>query len=112
MMLQQYREAIRMRLVPGIVFVDSRTGRRPVVAETGIDVWELVATWHAVQRNETSFREAYDWLTEAQQCAALTYYALYPDEIDTRLAVEASWTPERVRRELPFATLGAEVREA
>ncbi|MBA2668811.1 MAG: hypothetical protein H0U67_00390 [Gemmatimonadetes bacterium] len=39
--------------------------------------------------------------------AALHYYSLYPhpQEVDERLSVEESWTPERVRRELPFASL-------
>lgn len=99
-------EAVRMRRVPGVVFVDTRTGRRPMVAGTGLDVWEVVATWHAVGRDETAFREALDWLTESQRRAALNYYALYPEEIDRRLAIEDAWTPERARAELPFATLG------
>lgn len=97
-------EAVRMRRVPGIVFVDSRTGRRPVVAGTGLDVWEIIATWKAVGEDDDRFREAYDWLTETQRRSARNYYALYPEEIDRRLAIEESWTPERVRRELPFAS--------
>ncbi len=36
----------------------------------------------------------------------LNYYSLYPREIDDRLSVEESWTPERMRRELSFALLG------
>ncbi len=99
-------EAVRMRRVPGIIFVDSRTGRRPVIAGTGLDVWEVIATWNALGRYEDELREAYDWLTEPQLRAALNYYALYPQEIDERVAIEKSWTPERVRRELPFASLG------
>lgn len=99
-------EALRMRRVPGIAFTDSILGRRAVVAGTGIDVWEVIATWQAVERDEAPLRAAYDWLTPAQIRAALGYYQQYPDEIDRRLALEESWTPERVRRELPFATLG------
>lgn len=100
-------EAVRMRRVPGVVFVDSRTGRRPMVAGTGLDVWELVATWHAVGRDEAEFRAATDWLTDVQRRAALNYYALYPEEIDARLAAEEGWTAERVRDELPFAARDA-----
>jgi uncharacterized protein (DUF433 family) len=99
-------EAVRMRRVPGIIFVDSRTGRRPVVAGTGLDVWEVIATWKAIGENEAALREAYDWLTAPQLRAALNYYALYPGEIGERLALEESWTLERVRRELPFARPG------
>lgn len=96
-------EAVRMRRVPGIVFVDSRTGRRPMVAGTGLDVWEVVASWLAVDRDPATFRDATDWLSDAQRAAALNYYALYPEEIDARLATGAEWTPTRVRDELPFA---------
>jgi hypothetical protein len=41
--------------------------------------------------------------TPPQWWAALAYYQLYPEEIETRLVREQQWTPERVRRELPFA---------
>ena len=33
----------------------------------------------------------------------MSYYKLYPDEIEARLELEESWTPERVKREMPFA---------
>lgn len=99
-------EALRMRRAPGIAFTDSIIGRRAVVAGTGIDVWEVIGTWQAVGRDEAHLREAYDWLTSAQIRAALGYYQQYPEEIDRRLALEESWTPESVRREFPFATLG------
>jgi len=99
-------EAIRMRRVPGIAFADSISGRRPVLAGTGIDVWEVIATWQAVGHDEAQLREAYNWLTPAQLRAALGYHQLYPDEIDARIALDESWTPERIRRELPFASLG------
>lgn len=99
-------EAVRMRRVPGIVFVDSITGRRPVVAGTGVDVWEVIATRKALADNEEQLCQAYHWLSPAQVRAAVAYYELYPDEIDERLALEESWTPERVRDALPFAVLG------
>jgi uncharacterized protein (DUF433 family) len=96
------RESVRMRRVPGIVFVDGPTGRRAVVAGTGLDVWEIVATWHEVGEDYRTLRESYDWLTEPQLRAALCYYELYPEEIAARLEREEWWTPERVRLELPF----------
>ncbi|MBA2345920.1 MAG: hypothetical protein H0V83_12655, partial [Rubrobacter sp.] len=37
------REALRMRRVPGIVFVDGLDSRRAAVAGTGLEVWEIVA---------------------------------------------------------------------
>lgn len=96
-------EAIRMRRAPGILFADGPTGRRAVVAGTGLDVWEVIATWRTVERNEGLLRQSYPWLSGLQLRAALAYYELYPEEIDARLDIEASWTPEALRRELPFA---------
>ncbi len=97
-------EAVRMRRVPGVVFTQGPAGRRATVAGSGLDVWEIVRTWHQdVDRDYLELRKVYAWLTEPQLRAALTYYELYADEIDQRLDLEESWTPERVSRDLPFA---------
>jgi len=96
-------EALKMRRVPGIVMVDGPTGRRAVVAGSGLDVWEIIATWQACGHDEAQLAQYYPWLTQPQLRAALAYYQLYPEEIEARLAREQQWTPERVRRELPFA---------
>ena len=98
-------EAIRMRRAPGIVFADGATGRRAVVAGSGVDVWEVIATWKDGGEDFEMLVAGYPGLTQVQLRAALGYYELYPEEIDARLEREAAWTPERVRRELPFATL-------
>ena len=97
-------EAIKMRRAPGVVFADGQAGRRPVVAGSGLDVWEVVATWQAGGENRAKLRESLHWLTEAQIRAALSYYELYPGDIDPRLEREQQWTLERVRRDLPFST--------
>ena len=104
--LQLISEALRMRRATGIVFADSPTGRRAVVAGTGLDVWEIVAAWKACSQDLGRLRAAYPWLSEAQLRAALSYYEQYPAEIEERLAQEESWTRERVARELPFTTRG------
>lgn len=96
-------EAIRMRRAPGIGFVDGPAGRRAVAAGTGLDIWEIVATWRECDKDFGALRLRYPWLTEPQLRAALGYFELYPQEIEARLEREARWTPERVRRELPFA---------
>jgi len=94
-----------MRRAPGIVFADGATGRRAVVAGTGLDVWEIIAAWHqAADEDFEQLKRNYPWLSEAQLKAALGYYELYPEEIDARLQQQKEWTLERVRRELPFAT--------
>jgi len=95
-------EALRMRRAPGVVFLDGPAGRRAAVAGTGLDVWEIVATWQAAAEDFDKLRQSYGWLTEPQLRAALTYYELYPEEIDERLRREAAWTPDRVASELPY----------
>ena len=97
-------EAVRMRRAPGIIFADGPTGRRAVVAGTGIDVWEIVAAWRAGNQDFDQLEANYPWLAPAALRAALGFYQLYPREIDARLAREAEWTADRVRRELPFAS--------
>jgi uncharacterized protein (DUF433 family) len=104
--IELLQEAVRMRRVPGISFVDSITGRRPVLAGTGLDVWEIIATWKVASRDEEKLRQTYHWLTPVQLRAALTYYRFYPEEIDQRIALDEEWTPERISEELPFAFLG------
>jgi uncharacterized protein (DUF433 family) len=97
------REAIRMRRVPGIHFVEGvGVSRRAAVAGTGLEVWEIVRTYKEVGEDYGELRKSYPWLSEPQLRAALSYYELYPDEIETRLKLEESWTPERVKREMPF----------
>lgn len=92
-----------MRRAPGIAFAQGPAGRRAVIAGTGLDVWEVIATWRAGGDSEEILRQSYPWLTEPQLRAALAYYQTYPAEIEARLEREAQWTPERVRREFPFA---------
>jgi uncharacterized protein (DUF433 family) len=89
--------------MPGIVYAEGPTGRRAVVAGTGLDVWEVIATWKEGGSSYEALRQNYPWLTEPQLRAALAYYEAYPSEINSRLEREAQWTPERVWRELPFA---------
>ena len=102
MVVELLEEAIRMRRAPGIVFVDGATGRRPVVAGSGLEVWEVVAAWKEVGRNYDRLRASYDWLTEPQLRGALSYYELYEAEVERQLEREAQLTLERVQRELPF----------
>jgi uncharacterized protein (DUF433 family) len=91
-----------MRHPRGITFADGPAGCRAVVAGSGIDVWEVIAAWKASSEDFGLLRSSYPWLTEPQLHAALSFYRLHPQEIDAWLEREASWTPERVRRELPF----------
>ncbi len=93
-------EGIRMRRVPGILFADGPTGRRARIAGTGIEVFEVIDVYQARGRRRAGLREWFDWLSNAQLDAAVTYYEAYPDEIDERLnvdeqaAIEALWAEQ------------------
>jgi len=91
-------EAARMRRCPGIVFADGPMGRRARIEGSGLEVWELVASYLAVGRDEARLRATYHWLTERQILAALGYYRAYPEEIDA--LVEANAAEDEP---LPFA---------
>lgn len=95
-------EALKMRRCPGIVFADGTTGRRARISGTGLDVWEVVATYESVGRNWKRLSEAYHWLNETQLRAALSYYQCYPEEIDARIRQNESWTPEVLGARYPF----------
>lgn len=97
-------EAVRMRRAPGILFADGPTGRRAVVAGTGIDVWEVVRSWVAGERDLAALAEDYPWLTPMQLNAAIGYYSLYPVEIDERLAREEQLTEQYIRDQYPYLT--------
>ena len=102
MVVELVEEALRMRRAPGVVFVDGPVGRRPVIAGTGLDVWEVIAAWQELGRDYRRLRTAYDWLTEPQVRAALSYYEAYPEEIDDRLARERELEPDPAQEAFPF----------
>src|SRR3989442_3778167 len=86
---QLLEEAVRMRRCPGIVFTHGPSGRRATVAGTGLDGWEIVATYHGLGRSERRLRRADDSLTEPQLRAALADYAQYPAAVDSRRSRES-----------------------
>jgi uncharacterized protein (DUF433 family) len=96
------REAVRMRRVPGIVFMDGPVGRRASIAGTGIDVWEVIATLKSVGEDRERLKASYGWLPDRQLYAALAYYDLFPEEIDARIDEEKYWTPKKLYGEYPY----------
>lgn len=96
------REAVRMRRVPGVVFMDGATGRRAAIAGTGLDVWEVIAQFKEVGESFEELKGCYPWLSEVQLSSALAYYELYPQEIDARIEREERWSAERLWEEHPF----------
>lgn len=95
-------EAVRASRIPGIVFVQRRDGRRAAIAFSGLEVWEIVASWKEAGERWEVLAEAYPELSSAQLRAGIAYYQAYPDEIEERLGRESYWSPERVAEELPF----------
>ena len=94
-------EAVKIRRCPGILFADGPSSRRAILAGTGLDVWEVIATYKGLDRDVVRLRSAYHWLGEAQLRAALGYYAAYPDEIERRIARNDTWTKEKLARQHP-----------
>jgi uncharacterized protein (DUF433 family) len=86
-----------------IIFIEGRGGRRAALA-SGLEVWEIIATWKEGGESWDVLRGAYSEVSEPQLRAALSHYTLDPREIDKRLALEAAWTPERLYAELPFTS--------
>lgn len=80
-------EALRLVEHPGIVFRDGPAGRRPGLAASGLDVWEVVET---VADNAGSVADTAEYLEIAPNLVAIAmrYYAAHPDEIDAWIAAE------------------------
>jgi len=95
-------EAVKTHRCPGIIFTEGVKGRRARVAGTGIEVWEVIATYQSVGESVKRLRQAYHWLTEQQIQSALGYYKSYSEEIDHLISVNESWTPERLQKKYPF----------
>ena len=95
-------EAVKMRRCPGVAFVDGPTGRRAKIAGTGIDIWEFIATFKGLGENYEKLKKTYHWLSDQQIRSALSYYALYPDEIDEKIIRNEDITQEQVVKRFPF----------
>jgi uncharacterized protein (DUF433 family) len=79
------REGLLMDDFPGIHFVDDAMGRRPAIAGTGLDVWEIVKV---VRDNDGSAAEAGTYLEIEPRLVqiALGYYGSNREEIDDWIA--------------------------
>ncbi len=97
-------EAIRAHRCPGIVFTEGTSGKRARIAGSGIEVWEVIATFKGVDNKIDRLTKAYDWLTVQQLKSAIGYYELYKDEIDSLIKENESWTKEKISKKYPFIT--------
>ncbi len=99
-------EAIKAHRCPGIIFSEGVNGRRARIAGAGIEVWEVIAAYKSAGQSFKRLQQAYHWLTEQQIKAAVGYYTLYPEEINTLIAENEQWTPERIKQRYPFLIAG------
>ncbi|MDP2665865.1 MAG: hypothetical protein Q8P23_04550 [bacterium] len=97
-------EAVKLKRCPGIVFADGPSGRRARIAGTGLDVWEVIATYKSLNQDEARLRESYHWLSEPQLRSALTYFRLYPDEIERQILRNEAWSKEKLADRHPSLT--------
>jgi|OpeIllAssembly_1097287.scaffolds.fasta_scaffold66465_4 uncharacterized protein (DUF433 family) len=95
-------EALKMRRCPGILFAEGTSGRRARVAGTGIEVWEVIATFKSLKNDLKRLRKAYHWLSNEQIKAALGYYTGYPNEIDRLIQQNEGWDEAKVTNRYPF----------
>ena len=100
-------EAVRMKRCPGITFTEGTTGRRARIAGTGIEVWEVIATYKGIAEDFARLRQAYHWLTEQQLRAAVGYYMVYKEEIDRLIKQNEGLTKEHMRKRYPFLIKGS-----
>lgn len=82
-------EALAAQRFPGIVFRDGPTGRRAGLA-TGPDVWEIVRDLqrHSAEADPTRLVVEETGLVPEQIALASDYYAVFPDEVDDRIALD------------------------
>lgn len=99
-------EAIKAHRCPGIVFSEGVSGRRARIAGTGIEVWEVIATFKGVDKDFKRLQQSYHWLTGQQLKSAVGYYLLYTEEIDGLIAENEQWIGEMIEQVYPFLTVG------
>jgi uncharacterized protein (DUF433 family) len=95
-------EAIKMRRCPGIVFAEGTSGRRARVSASGIEVWEIIATYQSLKKDGGRLKKTYHWLSPEQLRAALAFYSAYPEQIDRQIEKNQRWNQEEIRKRYPF----------
>ena len=95
-------EALKMRRIPGIVFVDGPRGRVAKIGGTGLAVFEIVRAFRNLDSDWASLRQAYHWLSESQLRSALAFAEAYSPEVERDLNADEAWLPEHVWRSYPF----------
>lgn len=100
-------EAVRMKKCPGIIFSEGTTGRRARIAGTGLEVWEVIATYRGVNEDFVRLLKTYHWLTEQQIMSAIGYFRAYPEGIDILILQNERLTGEYLHKKYPFLVRGS-----
>src|SRR4030067_158641 len=95
-------EAAKMRRGPGVLVAEGPSGRRARIEGTGIEVWEVIASYLALGKDEKRLKKAYAWLSDRQLLAALGYYRAYPKEMEDLVDANRDMDENIVRERLPF----------
>jgi uncharacterized protein (DUF433 family) len=83
--------------VPGIVEAAGPPERMARIEGTGIEVFVVFKTYHAVGQSWDDLREAFHWLNEEQLRAALAYADAHRQAMEERLA-EEDRAPDRLEQ--------------
>lgn|SRR3972149_5284391 len=95
-------EAVRVQRCPGIIFTEGTAGRRARIGGTGIEVWEVIATFKSVGEDFKRLHRTYHWLTEHQLRSAIGYYRAYPEDIDRLIKQNEELNKDSVNKKYPF----------
>jgi uncharacterized protein (DUF433 family) len=76
----------KLREFPDIVLTEGPTGRRATM-RNGLDVWEIIEPYVVAGKDWDALRQSYPDTDESVLHSALRYYAVYPEEIEARVAL-------------------------
>ncbi|HEX9727362.1 MAG TPA: hypothetical protein VGA37_02515 [Gemmatimonadales bacterium] len=101
---EMLEEASRTRKFRHIVFRGPPGRRRAAVVGSGLDVWEVVRDYRALDQSRKRLGRRLHWVSREAVDEALAYAGVYAEEIDERLAREAHWTEPAIREALPWSS--------
>jgi hypothetical protein len=105
---QRYlEEGLRHDAHPLIHFLDGPSGRRASLVGCGLDAWEVIATLRD-NHQSTDQTAAYLDVSPGLIEAAVSYYGIYPDEIDQEITLNEA----EYERGLDAAVRGAQALRA
>jgi uncharacterized protein (DUF433 family) len=81
-------EDSKMERVPGIAIAGRPSVQTARIAGIGIELFEVLKVFYAVDKDWERLRKAFHWLTDERLRAALRYAELQPEAMRERLAAE------------------------